>query len=64
MFGTESCLPIYGLQEAGRILFEHDTSWLHARHKGEVSVRVRVKVRVRERGRDRGRVGGRIRGII
>ena len=36
MFGTESCLPIYGLQDAGKILFKNDTSWLNARHRGEV----------------------------
>ena len=36
---------MYGLQEAGRILFEHDTSWLSARHKGEVRVRVTVSYR-------------------
>ena len=35
VFGTESCLPIWPLQEAGARLFRRDTSWLLARHGGE-----------------------------
>ena len=38
VFGTETCLPVYRLQDAGRILFKNDTSWMKARHNGEVTV--------------------------
>ena len=35
VFGTESCLPIYTLQDAGKILFKEDISWLQARKTPE-----------------------------
>ena len=33
VFGTESCLPMYPLQQAGERLFSCDGSWLSARHQ-------------------------------
>ena len=36
VFGTETCLPIYPLTQAGQMLFRRDTSWLEPRHTGEV----------------------------
>lgn len=44
VFGTETCLPVRTLQDAGEMLFKSDTSWLNARHAGEVST-VRVLLR-------------------
>lgn len=35
VFGTESCLPMYSLQETGKILFKDDMSWLQARNTPE-----------------------------
>ena len=35
VFGTESCLPMYTLQDAGKILFKEDISWLQARKTPE-----------------------------
>ncbi len=37
VFGTESCLPIYNLQEAAHRLFADDKSWLDAFHEGKTS---------------------------
>lgn len=35
---AESCIPLYGLQEAGRLLFAPgDMSWLDAYHEPQVS---------------------------
>ena len=35
VFGTETCLPMYTLQETGKILFKEDISWLQARKTPE-----------------------------
>ena len=38
VFGTESCVPICTLQETGASLFRRDSSWMKARHTGEVEM--------------------------
>jgi len=35
VFGTESCLPIYNLQQAAHLLYADDKSWLDAFHEGK-----------------------------
>ena len=35
VFGTETCLPMYKLQDAGKLLFKEDKSWLQARKTPE-----------------------------
>lgn len=37
VFGTESCLPIYNLQHAARLLYAEDKSWLDAFHEGKTN---------------------------
>ena len=36
-------MPVFNLQEACSLLVKEDTSWLNARHKGEVGVGVGVR---------------------
>lgn len=38
VFGTESCVPICTLQDTGASLFRSDSSWMKARHTGEVEM--------------------------